>query len=48
MKTCTFIIQSRGYGKTYYENKRKEEEKKKDKYIKIKELINNENKGVNK
>lgn len=38
MKICTFILQSRGFGKTYYENKKKEEEEKKNKYIKIKEL----------
>lgn len=40
MKTFTFILQSRGYGKTYYENNKKEEEEKKNKYIKIKELKN--------
>lgn len=42
MKTCTFILQSRGYGKTYYENMKKKEEEKKNKYIKIKELKNEE------
>lgn len=34
MKKFTFIFQSKGYGKTLYENKKKEEEQKKNKGVK--------------
>lgn len=33
MKSCMFVLQSRGYGKTYYEKIRKKEQEDKNKKV---------------